>query len=93
MAEPTSPLMLDASTQARVQAFAAAHQQSPQAILREAVERYLENAEKRERFRQDTLASWAHYQETGLHATGEEVDAWLEKLINGEDAPPPACHT
>jgi predicted transcriptional regulator len=48
--------------------------------------------EKREQFRNDAMAAWAEYQATGLHATAEEVDAWLARLEAGEDAEPPACH-
>jgi predicted transcriptional regulator len=45
-----------------------------------------------EQLRQDTLAAWAEYQETGLHVTEQEMDDWLAKLEAGEDAPPPTCH-
>jgi predicted transcriptional regulator len=59
--------------------------------MREAIEQYVEREEKREQFRRDALAAWAHYQATGLHATAEEADAWLAKLEEGKDAPPPKC--
>lgn len=52
----------------------------------------LARGERRERMRQDALGAWAAYRATGLHATAEEVDAWLAKLEAGEDADPPACH-
>jgi predicted transcriptional regulator len=48
--------------------------------------------EKRDQFRQDALAAWAHCQTTGLHATAEEADAWLATLEAGEAAAPPECH-
>jgi predicted transcriptional regulator len=51
----------------------------------------VEREEKREQFRQDALAAWAHYQTTGLHATAEEADAWLAKLEAGKNATPPKC--
>jgi hypothetical protein len=38
--------------------------------------------------------SWEYYQRTGLHVTGDEVDAWLIELEAGHfDAEPPKCHT
>jgi predicted transcriptional regulator len=48
--------------------------------------------EKREQFFKDAMAAWAEYQATCLHATFEEVDAWLARLEAGENAEPPACH-
>jgi predicted transcriptional regulator len=45
-----------------------------------------------EQDRKDMLAAWQYYQETGLHATEQEMDAWLAKLEAGEDVPPPPCH-
>jgi predicted transcriptional regulator len=48
--------------------------------------------ESRERFRRDAMSAWAEYQLTGLHATAEEVDAWLARLEASEDAEPPPCH-
>lgn len=42
--------------------------------------------------REAALASIADYERTGLHLTGEEVDAWLARIEAGEDAPPPPCH-
>jgi len=40
----------------------------------------------------DALRAWEEYQATGLHLTGEEVDAWLARLEAGEDIDPPAPH-
>jgi predicted transcriptional regulator len=60
--------------------------------MREAITQYVDREEKRQAFYQEALQSWETYQRTGLHATGEEVDAWLAKLEAGEDAEPPACH-
>ncbi|PSO09596.1 transcriptional regulator [Sphingobium sp. AEW4] len=53
---------------------------------------YVEREEKRETFRQDAIQAWDEYQQTGLHLTLEEADAWLAKLEAGEDAEPPKCH-
>lgn len=88
----TTSLKLDSKTKSRVQKLAEARRRTPHWIMREAVEQYVEREEKRERFRQDALAAWNHYQSTGLHVTGEEADAWLAKLEAGENAPIPECH-
>ena len=88
----TTSLKLDPTTKERVQRLATARRRTPHWILREAVEQYVEREEKRERLRQDALAAWNHYQETGLHVTASEADAWLAKLEAGKRAAPPKCH-
>ena len=85
-------LKLDPAIKERVQQLASARRRTPHWILREAVEQYVEREEKREQLRQAAQLAWAHYQETGLHVTAEEADAWLAKLEAGEDAAPPQCH-
>jgi hypothetical protein len=52
---------------------------------------YVEHAEVRAKFRQDALASWDHYQITGLHLTAEEADIWFVKLEVGKNAALPKC--
>jgi predicted transcriptional regulator len=59
--------------------------------MREAIEEYVEREEKREQFRREALAAWAHYQTTGLDVTAEDADAWLAKLEAGKDTAPPKC--
>lgn len=88
----TTSLKLDAKTKARLQKIAEARRRSAHWLMREAIERYVEQEEQRERLRQDALAAWANYQATGLHVTAEEADAWLARLEAGEDADPPIPH-
>ena len=91
-AQITTSLKLDSATKDRVQRLASTRQRSPHWLMREAIEQYVEREERRELLRQDALAAWEAYQATGLHLTGEEADAWLAKLEQGEDLEPPACH-
>ena len=86
----TTSLKIDAELKERVQRLATARKRSAHWIMREAVEEYVGREEKHERLKQEALAAWAHYQETGLHVTGDEADAWLAKLEAGEDAEAPA---
>jgi predicted transcriptional regulator len=88
----TTSVKLDVEVKERVQRLALARRRSPHWLMREAIEEYVEREEKRERFRQDALASWMHYQTTGQHVTAEEADAWLAKLETGRNAAPPKCH-
>jgi predicted transcriptional regulator len=87
-----SSVKLKARTEERVRRLAAARRTKPEEIMREAIEEYVERAEKQARFRQEATAAWAEYKRTGQHATFEEVDAWLARLEAGEDAEPPLCH-
>jgi predicted transcriptional regulator len=96
---------IDAQLKERVQRLAQARQRSPHWIMREAIKSYVESAEKaqargeaarasrREAFYQDAMRAWEHYQRTGLHATQEEVLAWMESWGTENELPPPQCHT
>ncbi|HLJ78622.1 MAG TPA: ribbon-helix-helix protein, CopG family [Acidobacteriaceae bacterium] len=75
-----------------VRRLAAARGVSPEQIVREAVEQYVDRDEQRQRYHRDALAAWHDYQSTGLHVSDEEADRWLAQLEAGEDAAPPECH-
>lgn len=49
--------------------------------------------EERRAWYQEALDSLEHYERTGLHLTGDEVDAWLDTWGNEELTEPPECHT
>ena len=83
---------LDEDTRDRLKRLAEARDRSTHWMLREAVAQFVEREEKREDFRQAGLRAWSEYQETGLHITHVEVDAWLAKLEAGEEAEIPECH-
>lgn len=85
-------LKLDVDIKSRLQQLAEARRRSPDWLMREAIEQYVEREERRERVRQDALAAWAEYEATGLHLTAEEADAWLARLEAGEDEEPPRTH-
>lgn len=83
---------LDADVHARVRKLAKVQHRTPHYLMREAIAQYVEREEKREAFRQEALTAWAAYQETGLHVTHAEADAWMAQLEAGQDAEPPECH-
>lgn len=91
MATATS-IKLDDALKGRIQHLAESRRRSSHWIMREAIAQYVEREEKREAFKQDAIRAWDAYQETGLHVTMEEADAWLAKLEAGEDTEMPACH-
>lgn len=88
----TTSLKLDPAMKERIQRLAEARRRTSHWIMREAIAEYIAREEQREQLRLETLASYEHYQRTGLHVTDEEMDEWVAKLESGEDAPAPACH-
>lgn len=85
-------IKIDEDTRDRVRRLAEARHRSSHWVMQEAIRQYVEREEKREAFRQDGIRAWNEFQATGLHATLEEVDAWLARLEAGEDVEPPGCH-
>lgn len=83
---------LDSATRHRVEQLAESRHRSAHWLMREAICQYVDREEKREAFRQDTIKAWVEYQETGLHATAEEVDAWLASWGTENELPAPICH-
>ena len=58
----------------------------------EAIEQYIEREEAHERFKQEALASWAAFKETGRHLSGQEVRAWLNTWGTDDEKAVPECH-
>lgn len=85
-------LKIDDALKSRVQRLAGLHQSSPHRIMLEAIEQYVEREEAREVFKQEALASWTAYHETGRHLSGAEVRAWLETWGTEDEHTAPACH-
>jgi len=61
-------------------------------IMLEAIQQYVEREEARESFKQEALASWAAYKETGRHLTGQEVRTWLNTWGTYDERAVPECH-
>jgi predicted transcriptional regulator len=76
----------------RIHILAEARQRTPHALMLQALETFVSREEQRESLRQEARAAHEHYMRTGLHLTGEEADAWLDELANGNDVEPPKCH-
>ena len=54
--------------------------------------RYVEREESRGRFKQEALASWTAYKETGRHLTGQEVRVWLSSWDTDDEKAISECH-
>ncbi len=76
----------------RVRRLAGLRQRSPHWTMREAIREYVAREEARESFREEALASWLAYQETGRHLTLDEVRDWLGTWGTEVETEPPECH-
>jgi predicted transcriptional regulator len=85
-------LKIDEDMRDRLAKLALARKRTAHAIAREAVETYVKREEARDQFTADALLAWEHYQETGLHATNDEVMAWMDSWGTENELPPPVCH-
>ncbi|MEH6499883.1 MAG: CopG family ribbon-helix-helix protein [Pseudoalteromonas distincta] len=85
-------IKIDDELKARIQSLAEQRQRSAHWIMREALTQYVAKEEARESFKQEALASWSAYQETGEHLTGEEVRNWLSNWGTEAETELPKCH-
>lgn len=83
---------IDDDLKRRIQNLADARHRSAHWIMREAIRDYVEREEAREGFKQDALASWTAYKESGRHLTGQEVRNWLNTWGTDEEKEIPPCH-
>jgi predicted transcriptional regulator len=83
---------LDPDINARIEHLAEVRRRTIHWMMREAIQQYVEREEKRESFRQGTLEAWDEFQMHGLHATTEEVSAWLTSWGTDNELPAPVCH-
>ena len=85
-------IKIDDDLKNRVQHLADLRQRSAHWIMREAIQQYVEREESRESFKQEALASWTAYQETGRHLTGQEARTWLNTWGTDDETTVPECH-
>jgi predicted transcriptional regulator len=85
-------IKIDDELKGRVQHLAGLRHRSAHWILREAIIQYVEREELRENFKQEALASWSEYKDTGLHLTGTEVRTWLNTWGTEMETELPPCH-
>ena len=84
---------LDPDIRARIEHLAGIRRRSTHWIMREAIQQYIEREEKRETLRQELIHAWEDYQSTGLHATADEVEAWITGWGTENELPAPECHS
>lgn len=87
-----TPVKLDPVLKGRLKRLAEARHRAPHWLMREAIAQYVEREEKRQEMHQQAVATWEEFQKTGLHATGQEVVAWLDSWGTENELPTPECH-
>lgn len=85
-------LKIDDGLKSRVQQLANQRRRSAHWIMLEAIQQYVDREEARESFKQEALASWESYKETGKHLTGQEVRTWLSTWGTDDEKAMPECH-
>ena len=83
---------LDDDLKSRIQRLAGIRHRSAHWIMREAIRDYVAREEAKESFKQEALASWTAYQETGRHLTAQEVRDWLNTWGTDKETQIPQCH-
>jgi predicted transcriptional regulator len=83
---------IDDELKGRIQHLAGLRRRSAHWIMREAIRHYVEREEARESARQEAMASWTDYRDTGRHLTGRETRAWLAKWGSAAETELPECH-
>ena len=92
MTAVSTSIKLDPNMKDRVQRVADSMRRTPHWVMKEAVEKYIADAERREAWERDSLEALKELDETGLHVTGDEVIAWLESWGTDDEKPAPECH-
>jgi predicted transcriptional regulator len=92
MTAVATSIKLDPNMKDRVQRVADSMRRTPHWVMKEAVEKYITDAERREAWERESLEALKEMDETGLHVTGEEVIAWLETWGADDEKPAPECH-
>ena len=92
MAAVSTSIKLDPNMKDRVQRVADSMRRTPHWVMKEAGEKYITDAERREAWERESLEALKEMDETGLHVTGEEVMAWLESWGADDEKPAPECH-
>lgn len=89
-----APMSLKLGSEVRegLRSLAAIKKRPAHALAREAVEAYVKLELEREQFTRDADKAWQHYQETGLHASSEEVLEWIDSWGTSNELPKPQCH-
>ncbi len=77
-------IRLDVATREKLKAIAA--------LATEAIEQMITEKEREYAWHESCDAALKHFDETGLHATHNEVMTWMESWGTDKELPTPVCH-
>ena len=83
---------LDDTLKSRILRLAERRGASPAQLVRDALAALEREDDEEEAFYREALRAEQEDLETGLHLTGPEVRAWLQRLKADPKTPPPPCH-
>ena len=79
---------IDPEMRERMKRLAARRRRTQHWLIRE----YVEREKARDAFLRRAREAWVEYRDTGLHASGEEVPAWLDTWGEDSETAAPAFH-
>jgi len=80
---------LDEQLESRLNALAAKTHRSKSFLAKEALTRYIEEEERKQRENELTMARWEEYQESGEAVNNETMMDWLDSWGTDEEKPCP----
>ena len=80
---------LDEQLEKRLNSLAAKTHSSKSFLAKEALTRYVEKEERKQRENELTMARWQEYQETGETVSNEDMMDWLDSWGADEEKPCP----
>lgn len=80
---------LDEQLENRLNALAEKTQRSKSFLAKEALTRYIEDEERKQRENELTMARWNEYQETGETVSNETMTEWLGSWGTEQEKPCP----
>jgi predicted transcriptional regulator len=81
---------LDEQLENRLSALAEKRQRSKSFLAKEALTRYIDDEERKQRENELAIARWNEYQETGETISNESMTEWLETWGTAQEKPCPA---
>lgn len=81
---------LDEQFENRLSALAAKTQRSKSFLAKEALIRYIDEEERKQRENDLTVKRWEEYQETGETVSNESMTNWLDSWGTDQEKPRPA---
>lgn len=75
----------------RLQKLSVAKNRSPHWLAKEAISQFLHREEAVEQFKQESIARWEEYCQTGKSVPHDSVMTWLESWGNKNELEAPKC--